>query len=531
MTHVSAAPGAPDHAQPEQFDPYALPPGAIQEPPRRLAQILGQIGPGLILAGAIVGTGELIQTTHLGAKAGFVLLWLVLLSCFVKVFVQVELGRYAIASGRPTMTAFREIGGVGNFIGLCWVLMMLMTQLQLGAMVGGVGQALHLAMPGVSPALGRLFGEGAAGYLALRPEVPWAALAAVVTCVLLAAGSYKLVETGSTIMVVLFTFGTMLCVALLPWAGHPIPWGRVVGGFSFSLPREAIPAAIAMFGITGVGAAELIAYPYWCIEKGYARRAGPADASEGWLERARGWIRVMQVDAWVSMVVYSLATLAFFFLGATVLYGRGGLPGNVGEMTEALRTMYAPVMGPFGSKWFIVIGVIAVLYSTLYAATAANARALTDFLRVNGAVRLRDPGDRTKWVRRFCVAFPLIDLATYLLFRNPVLMVTIGGFVQALMLPMVGGAALFLRYRRTDRRLTAGVAWDIFLWTSVAALTATAAIGLNDTRKKLAAWSSPPPAKPPATAPTAEEAPTTRSAAPETAPAPAPSVATGAARR
>ena len=165
--------------------------------------------------------------------------------------------------------------------------------------------------------------------------------------------------------------------------------------------------------------------------------------------------------------------------------------------------MYAPVMGAAGSKWFIVIGVMAVLYSTLYAATAANARALTDFLRVNGVFRLRGPGDRIKWVRRFCIAFPLVDLATYLLVRNPVLMVTIGGFVQALMLPMVGGAALFLRYRRTDRRLTAGLVWDVFLWTSVAALTATAAIGLNDTRKKLAAWSSPPPATAPATSPVA----------------------------
>ena len=508
MTHTRAATGtgAPDPAPPpETFDPYALPPEAVEAPPRQFGRILRQIGPGLILAGAIVGTGELIQTTHLGAKAGFVLLWLVLLSCFVKVFVQIELGRYAIASGRPTMTAFKEIGPVGNFIGACWVVMMLMTQLQLGAMVGGVGQALHLAMPGVSPAVTRILGLD--GLLGARPEVPWAVLVTVGTSVLLAVGNYKWVESGSTFMVVLFTFGTMLCVALLPAAGHPIPWGHVASGFTFSLPREAIPAAIAMFGITGVGAAELIAYPYWCIEKGYARKAGPrptpaaaapragetleyarADADvdpTGWVDRARGWIRVMHVDAWVSMVVYTLATLAFFFLGAAVLYGRGGLPGNVAAMTETLRDMYAPVLGPFGSKWFIVIGVIAVLYSTLYAATAANARALTDFLRVNRVVRVAGPEDRARWVRRFCFGFPVIDLALFLLVKNPVLMVTIGGFVQALMLPMVGGAALFLRYRRTDRRLTPGRLWDVLLWVSVAALTATAYIGLRDQVLKL----------------------------------------------
>ncbi len=65
-----------------------------------------QIGPGLILAASIVGTGELINTTSLGAKAGFSLLWLILLCCVIKVFVQVELGRYAITHGKTTLAAF-----------------------------------------------------------------------------------------------------------------------------------------------------------------------------------------------------------------------------------------------------------------------------------------------------------------------------------------------------------------------------------------------------------------------------------------
>ena len=51
-------------------DLYALPKDAIREPPRTLARAIRQIGPGLILAASIVGTGELINTTSLGAKAG-----------------------------------------------------------------------------------------------------------------------------------------------------------------------------------------------------------------------------------------------------------------------------------------------------------------------------------------------------------------------------------------------------------------------------------------------------------------------------
>src|SRR5215471_7562246 len=93
------------------FDPYALPPEAIEDPPSSIWTALRKIGPGIILAGTIVGSGELILTTGLGAKNGFIFLWLILFSCVIKVFVQIELGRYAISSGKPTLTAFNELPG------------------------------------------------------------------------------------------------------------------------------------------------------------------------------------------------------------------------------------------------------------------------------------------------------------------------------------------------------------------------------------------------------------------------------------
>ena len=71
----------------------------IKEPPKTIRGILGSLGPGLLVAGAIVGSGELIATTVTGAEAGFWLLWLILLGCVIKVFVQVEVARYVIVSG------------------------------------------------------------------------------------------------------------------------------------------------------------------------------------------------------------------------------------------------------------------------------------------------------------------------------------------------------------------------------------------------------------------------------------------------
>src|SRR6476661_5495798 len=123
----------------EVHDLYSMPADAVQEPPHQFSEAIRQVGPGLILAASIVGTGELINTTGLGAKAGFTLLWLILLSCVIKVFVQIELGRYAITHGKTTLAAFDTLPGPrlgASWICWLWLLMTLGTQFQIAAMEG-----------------------------------------------------------------------------------------------------------------------------------------------------------------------------------------------------------------------------------------------------------------------------------------------------------------------------------------------------------------------------------------------------------
>jgi len=56
-----------------------------QDPPRSLGKMLLRMGPGMIIAAAVVGSGELILTPRTGAEAGFTLLWIILLGCVSKV--------------------------------------------------------------------------------------------------------------------------------------------------------------------------------------------------------------------------------------------------------------------------------------------------------------------------------------------------------------------------------------------------------------------------------------------------------------
>src|SRR5882672_2273583 len=109
-------------------DPYQLRQEDVSDPPKSFSNTLRRIGPGIILAASIVGSGELIATTTLGAQVGYTALWIILLSCLIKPVVQAELGRYTIASGETGLEGLNRVPGPRwrvNWIVMSWSVMLL----------------------------------------------------------------------------------------------------------------------------------------------------------------------------------------------------------------------------------------------------------------------------------------------------------------------------------------------------------------------------------------------------------------------
>jgi len=532
---------------------------AIVNPPSSLGNILKQVGPGLIIAANIVGSGELIMTTKTGAQAGIALLWLILVGCVVKVFVQLELGRFAISHGETTLTSLNRVPGP-KFLGINWIvafwaIMVTTSTGQLGGIVGGVGQSLSLTFPltgdyataiqcpsekeiedwaklenatalpsvarnavadiasaeSVEDKLIRVMGrvrdeldtlgdkgdrirelalagkplKDANGVSLVNPPTRddkiWATIVGLVTAGVLFVGRYKLVEVFSVALVVAFTFITLGNVVALQDTKYALSGADFLKGLSFGLPpgegSAALITALATFGIIGVGASELVSYPYWCIEKGYARSVGPRDSSDAWLKRAQGWFYVMKWDAFTSMVIYTIATAAFFLMGVSVLHSEGRDPEGM-RMVSTLSRSYVPIFGEY-ARWLFLSGAIAVLYSTFLVANAGNARMMADFAGVIGLTsRDHEGSTRRKLVRGISTALPLICVIAFVAFPEPVRLIKIAGMTQAMMLPMLGFAALYFRYRETDVRLRPGLAWDTALAISSLALLTAACWGV-----------------------------------------------------
>jgi manganese transport protein len=403
----------------------------------------------MILAAAIVGSGELIATTTLGAQVGYVALWVILLSCVAKPVIQAEMGRYTIATGRTALEAFNEIPGPrarANWLVWAWALMVLVTMLQIGGMYGGVAQVMHLAVPAV-------------------PVRGWVVVWLLVTIALLLRGGYARVEFLSLLQVALFTVLTVLAAVVLMRTPEYFSWTDVSEGFAFHLPAQGLATAVAVFGITGVGATELIMYPYWCVEKGYARFAGARDGSAAWTRRARGWIRIMHLDIACSLAIYTVATVAFYLLGAGVLHGRA-VP-SAGDMIRVLSQIYTGTLGEW-AVWPFYIGAVATLYSTIFAATAAHARSFADLCCVTGLFPREDYAARVRFIRAFVVAFCLLPVGLYLIIESPVVMVILGGVAQALLLPLIGIGTIYLRHRRMPPEVAPGAFVTAGLWATTA---------------------------------------------------------------
>ena len=112
------------------------------------------LGPGLVLTASIVGSGELIATTSLGAKAGFTALWIILASCAVKVALQLQFGRHTILTGETCLTAFNRLPGSSwrgaDWTIWCWLLIQPLKLMQMGGIIGGVAMIMHLVVPQVT---------------------------------------------------------------------------------------------------------------------------------------------------------------------------------------------------------------------------------------------------------------------------------------------------------------------------------------------------------------------------------------------
>ncbi|MEC7928845.1 MAG: Nramp family divalent metal transporter [Pseudomonadota bacterium] len=439
----------------------------MQEAPKTFLERLKFIGPSVVVTGSVVGSGSIVMTPLLGAAAGFMLLWWLLLSMWSKPIIQAEIARYIVVSKKTFLEAFADMPGFKTTIQgkttswLVWFMFIgvIPSIAGMGGLAGAVAEAGNTMFP------------------FLTVEI-WVVISCLVTWMLLYFGSYKSLEKTLLVMVLFFSFMTMIIAIAMQSTDYQVSVAQVSSGLSFSFPSEYLPLALAVFGFTGISYGEIMAYTYWCLEKGYAENSGNN------VEETKHWIKTMQTDVWVTVFFITLGTLPFFFLGAGILY-------NIPELQQALATssfwdidvisslqnMFSLVLGGW-AKWLFIVLAFFVLFSTLLSGTAAFTRTISDYLISMGLVK-EQANTRKKLIKLIAFLIPFLSGLFYFVLPNPFTLLLIAGIWAAMGLPIVNIGALYL-VNKLEPELQPKITTKFILWASLVLQLSMAVLIIDD---------------------------------------------------
>ncbi|MGE3244660.1 MAG: Nramp family divalent metal transporter, partial [Pirellulales bacterium] len=350
--------------------------GGDESSPSGFWKMLGAIGPGIVVTGSVIGSGELVNTPVQAATFGFALLWAVLLSCVIKYFLQVEIARHAMVENRTTFEAINECPGPKfrgtSWIGLVYMLFYFLAMLPVIGIIGAIGGMMHEIWP-----------LGTSQSLSVHA---WGTASVLLAAALLWGGAYDRLELAVTLMVAGFSISVGIGLLLIQGTEYRITAPEIASGLKFSLgadSRAGAYAVLSLMGALGVGANELFMYPYWVLEKGYAAKLGDRQDPE-WASRARFWTNVIRLDAGLATLIATVVTAAFFLLGAAVLFRQGVKPQGF-AVVEQIASVYTATYGGW-SRWMFYVGAFCTLFSTLLVYTAASGRMWTDLFASLGLV-------------------------------------------------------------------------------------------------------------------------------------------------
>ena len=424
----------------------------VKEPPKGLLNVLSHIGPGIVLSGAVIGSGELLVTTRIGAQFGYIFLWGVVLCCLVKYFVQIELGRFCISSNLTSVQAFNRfpIGKVGRttILNLFFFAILLMITPALAGILGSCAGLVHSLVPAISAKL-------------------WGIIIYVSIAVVLWRGYYGDIESLVVVLVGGFSLAIIISFLLIQGTKYHVTGLQFLSGLTFRIPEEGTLVAMALMGSVGVTAVELFIYPYWLKEKGYGRYIGPKTETnrEEWARRQKGWMTVLKADSLICTLIATVITIAYYLVAASILhYGLGTVPTGL-NVVKGLASMFTEIYGRWSYGVFM-FGAFCTLYSSLYVGAAASGRLWTDLFDSLNIIKVDSPEKRLKWHRFFQMFWPGLWLIFFLGIPKPMTILILGLRFNGLWLPFISLAVAYLSKELSrDVRLSRGT--SIALWATI----------------------------------------------------------------
>ena len=368
-------------------------------------RILGIIGPGAIVLGASIGSGEWLLGPAAFVKYGLALLWVTGVAIVLQTILNTELVRYTLYTGEPAITGFMRTRPRATF--WAWFYSIL-SFLQYGwpAWSGAAAGAIFFLFAGRLP-------EGAD-----TNTVYYIGVGAYLICVAILVFSGRRIGRTLEILnwtLIVFIIGTLFVLCIL--FGGAANWlGAAVGFFGYDLQAgrfNFIPANADWFLIgafaaySGMGGAGNLLVSNYARDKGYgmgqmvgfipsavgsakvklAHTGAVFPINDESMRNWRGWWRIIRIDQW-----------GVFFIGAilgmglpAILYTSAIAPGKEIRGLAVAAELAHAMSSQGGATLTLVLAFMSVwvLFKTQLDLIEGLTRSITDILW-SGSRRVRE---------------------------------------------------------------------------------------------------------------------------------------------
>ncbi|HYV05348.1 MAG TPA: Nramp family divalent metal transporter [Blastocatellia bacterium] len=428
----------------------------------------GVVGPGVIVLGLSIGSGEFLLGPAAFVNHGLALLWVTTVAVLLQTFFNLEVMRYTLATGEPGFTGFMRTRPSSSF--WAWVYVILYF-LQAGwpAWAGNAAAAVFFLwakrLPGAADG-NIVYAIGAASF---------------VLCVSVLLVGRRIERTLELLNWVLITFilGGFLVLALLyvspsTWlaagAGY-VGFDTTTGSFNF-IPSGAdffLLSAVAAY--SGCGGVCNITLSNWARDKGYgmsqvtgyipalvggqkvnlAHTGSTFEPTPESLARWKGWWRIIKADQWGVFFVGALLGMTLPALLYVTFLPRGtdirglGIGASLAEVMASKAGAVAGGAVAFMGAW--------ILLKTQLDTIEGMTRAITDILWTsNKRIRAWRGGDVR--VVYYCVLIAIVVWGVIALrLAQPIVLLQVGANMAAIVLIIASMHILYVNTKLLPKEL------------------------------------------------------------------------------
>lgn len=395
-----------------------------------LKRNLRAIGPGLLMAGAAVGTSHLVQSTRAGADFGYQLLVLLVVVNILK-YPFFEYGhRYAAATGENLLDGYNKMGR-----GYVYAFLVL-------AVISGIGSTAAVTF--LTVLLVQYFaGTGI-------PAAVWSVVIMALAAALLLGNHYRRLDSAMKPLMAVLAVGTVLAFLAAFLKGSvaspdfvsPSPW-----------TTASIVFLVALMGWMPVPIEVSVFQSLWMQARDSAR-GRRTTLSEAQFDFNFGYLLTVGL------------ALIFLGLGALVLHGSGIQLANAsGAFITQLIGIFQQALGSWAGP-VIAVAAFATMFSTTFTVIDGYSRALDVGVKLVAPAAVRFTRLYTAWMALICVSAFIVILAFIDSLTALIDVVTIAAFLAA---PVYG----YLNYRLITSRHTPvavqpGLGMRILSWLGLA---------------------------------------------------------------